>query len=69
MIDRKRESADDGNSAARQRRLGEYIEQAHKLSDRYYAAVQSGAITLQQAIYALTHDLAREWRRVNGRQA
>lgn len=57
----------DGNSPILQRKRGEYHDYADRRCQSYYAAVKSGAITLQQAIYALTDDLRKEWKRINGR--
>jgi hypothetical protein len=68
-MNRPREDFSSGNSAGRQRVLGEYHERANELSNRYYEAVCAGAITLRQAIYALTHDLQKEWRKALGREA
>lgn len=53
-----------GNSATVDFSIAEYYHYADNRCRMYYQAVESGAITMQQAVYSLRQDLRDEWTRL-----
>lgn len=66
---RARSDASSGNSAARNKKLSEYHEHADTRAKAYARAVESGQITMAQAMYALNAELAEAWPRYMRRNA